>query len=250
MTRGSSVRGSVPEQGTSGSFTWTPEFWRHWTDASRASRSYVLSRVTRAALALLRPSPGHSVLNVGCGYGREAQVLVSRHPSVQLVGIDASASMIRSAANSLPRRFRPVHGSATRLPFEKDAFDGVLCVGVLMHVADELAACREMIRVLKPGGRLILSFNSLLHPLGPAIQWLLSHRKGEISGYKQVFRLPTSYTRVMRKLGCRVRVRPGTFALGNEPPTLLRALVPADRYLAPLIPWATFEPLLECEKLR
>ncbi len=251
MNENSSRRDNLFRENETGSFTWTPDFWREWTDGYHVSRSYVLSRITQSALALLRPSSGHHVLNVGCGYGREAQALTSQYPYVQLIGIDTSSSMIRSATDNLPQGFSAVQGSASQLPFDNDVFDGVLCVGVLMHIENEFAACREMIRVLKPGGRLILSFNSLLHhPLGLAAQWILSRRKKAVPGYKQVFRLPVTYARVIRQLGGRVRIRPGTFAMGNEPPALLRALIRTDRHLAPLIPWATFEPVLECEKRR
>ena len=231
-----------------GSFTWTPEWWQDWTEKDHGTRSYVLSTITESALMLLKPSPGDLVLNVGCGYGREAKALLHRFPTARIIGIDASTSMIVDAKNNLPNRFDAAQGSASELPFDDNTFDHILCIGVLMHVRDEFPACREMIRVLRPGGRLIVSFNSVLHPLGFAVQHLLSHRKRNIPGYKQIFRLPHAYTGFLRKLGCRVRLHPGTFALGNEPAALLRALRYADRYLAAIIPWATFEPILQCEK--
>jgi 2-polyprenyl-6-hydroxyphenyl methylase/3-demethylubiquinone-9 3-methyltransferase len=101
----------------------------------------------RAILAALAPGPGRRLLDLGCGKGRFAVHLRAR--GAEVVGLDLSAAML--ARGGGPDRVR---GSARRLPFAAAAFDGVLAVEVLEHVAPRGldAVLDEVSRVLRPGG--------------------------------------------------------------------------------------------------
>lgn len=93
------------------------------------------------------------VLEVGCGTGlllRRVAPLAS-----EAVGLDLSHGMLSVARE---RALRVVGGSASRLPFRSGAFDLVYSFKVLAHVPDIREAVREMVRVTRPGGRLVLEF--------------------------------------------------------------------------------------------
>jgi len=106
--------------------------------------------------------PGHRALDVGCGTGYFARMLADAvGPNGQVVGIDAAPEMIAYAtrkARSQPNcRFEL--GSAEALPFADASFDVVVTSFVIHHLPQDvqLAAVREMRRVLQPGGRLLIA---------------------------------------------------------------------------------------------
>jgi SAM-dependent methyltransferase len=112
-------------------------------------------RAMHRALEIAVCPPGSRVLDVGCGTGR----WVRRYQGIKLdpIGVDATPSMLRLAADrgtTAPL----VAGEAGRLPFSDAAFDLVSDITVTQHIPSALQpeAIGEMVRVLKPGGRLIL----------------------------------------------------------------------------------------------
>jgi ubiquinone/menaquinone biosynthesis C-methylase UbiE len=118
-----------------------------------------LKSVTAERLGLV---PGARVLDVGCGTGDDARTLASVvGPGGHVAGIDASATMIevakeRSADSVLPVEF--ALGDACSLGFSDSVFDACRCVTVLMHVeGDPAAAIAEMVRVTRPGGRVVVA---------------------------------------------------------------------------------------------
>ncbi len=93
------------------------------------------------------------VLEVGCGTGlllKETAPVAS-----QAVGLDLSHGMLRAAAD---RSLTVVEASADSLPFDDAVFDLVYSFKVLAHVPDIARAVAEMVRVTRPGGRLVLEF--------------------------------------------------------------------------------------------
>ena len=107
------------------------------------------------ALDQLDPPAGCDLLDAGCGYGNVYHELLAVR-GVCPIGLDLSPGMLREAAGGC----RAVLGDVAALPFTEAAFDRVMCNHVLYHVADRAAAMRELKRVTRPGGRLILSTNS------------------------------------------------------------------------------------------
>ncbi|WP_342362130.1 class I SAM-dependent methyltransferase [Terrarubrum flagellatum] len=107
---------------------------------------------------------GDRVLDIGCGPGWFWAASASALPKgLKLVLADMSPGMVAEAVercNSLP--FASVEGrqaDAAALPFEDCAFDAVVAMHMLYHVADPAAAIAEMWRVLKPGGLLAVTTN-------------------------------------------------------------------------------------------
>ncbi|MGI8906603.1 MAG: class I SAM-dependent methyltransferase [Candidatus Sumerlaeaceae bacterium] len=107
------------------------------------------------ALRSYRKSTGASpvILDAGCGTGANLLQLAGIGRGV---GIDLSADALNLTARRHPERL--VRGSVLVLPFQDDAFDVVISNDVLYHqwVTDDIAALRELARVLKPGGMLLV----------------------------------------------------------------------------------------------
>lgn len=102
------------------------------------------------------------VLEVGVGTGANLELY---DPSVGLTAIDASEGMLAQArakvaavpVTARPREVELVHADAGALPFADHAFDAVLSTYVLCCVPDVDAALAEAVRVLRPGGDLLLA---------------------------------------------------------------------------------------------
>ena len=102
-------------------------------------------------------SEGDHVLEVGCGTGVFARQAVKRvGDNGRLVGLDLSESMLGVARKICPTvEFR--QGNVMALPFDDNAFDVVVSSFMLMFVPDPEKAVQEMMRVLKPEGKLVVA---------------------------------------------------------------------------------------------
>jgi SAM-dependent methyltransferase len=96
-------------------------------------------------------------LDAGCGNGRDADFLVPL--SHAYVGADLSIGMLREAKRKIgaKKEVALVRSSITRLPFLSDTFDTVVCSEVLEHVPDYLGAFKELARVMRKSGQLVVS---------------------------------------------------------------------------------------------
>ncbi|MCW2513073.1 MAG: hypothetical protein JWR11_2115 [Mycobacterium sp.] len=111
----------------------------------------------RRKLRLLDVTPGDTVLDVACGPGNTTRTLVAAvGPDGLAVGVDSSATMLAQAVReTLPgSQVGYVRADAVDLPFADGTFDAVSCYGALYLMDDPLGSLREMIRLLKPGGRI------------------------------------------------------------------------------------------------
>jgi SAM-dependent methyltransferase len=121
-----------------------------------------------AVLELVGDVGGKHVLDAGCGPGLYSRELVER--GAELVALDGSPAMVELARARLGSRARVIHADlAGPLPFAAAEFDLVVCALVIHHVDDREACLREFFRVLRPGGRVVLSTQH------PTTDWL---RKG------------------------------------------------------------------------
>ena len=123
-----------------------------------------------AVFSLIRANPGRA-LDLSCGTGNYAAELARRGWSV--VGVDRSMGMLRSAqrkSGASARTLRFVLGDAATLPMRSGSFDLVTLVLGLEFMEDPLAALREVRRILRPEGILVLA------TLAPAGLWNLWRR--------------------------------------------------------------------------
>lgn len=95
------------------------------------------------------------VLDVGCGAGDNLRYVLRDH--AVFFGLEYAERTAQVARRILDGRADIRVGSATEIPFGNDEFDLVLCIEVLEHLDKDKEACREIARILKPGGALILS---------------------------------------------------------------------------------------------
>lgn len=125
--------------------------------------------------------PGQRVLDVACGTGVLARAVAERvGPSGSVFGVDISEGMLAVARRKAPTvRWR--EGRAEALPFDANSFDVVVSQFGLMFFEDRRSAIQEMMRVLRPGGRLAVAIWDSIenHPAYAALANLLQRRYGE-----------------------------------------------------------------------
>jgi ubiquinone/menaquinone biosynthesis C-methylase UbiE len=120
-------------------------------------------RMAQRATALLDVQPSERVLEVGFGPGVGIELLARSAAAGWVAGIDPSAEMVEQA------RARNAHaigagrvalrqGSVERLPFENSTFDKAVAINSMQVWSDAVGGLREIHRVLKPGGSVVLSF--------------------------------------------------------------------------------------------
>lgn len=130
------------------------------------------------------PLNGAEVLEIGLGQGADSEQLIRR--GAHWHGIDLTEKSVeqvkkRLALKQLP--YRSVHcGSATKLPYADNSFDIVYSFGVLHHVPDIAAAQREIKRVLKPGGQVLVGVYAK-HSLNYWLSIFLLRRLGLLTIY-------------------------------------------------------------------
>jgi len=112
-----------------------------------------------AYLTLLGMRPGERVLEVGCGTGVVLRDLARRvGPNGSALGLDPSPALLAIAREladkaGLGQSIELREGDARVLPFGAAEFDAALAVTTLAHIPDGRRAIRELVRVVRPGGR-------------------------------------------------------------------------------------------------
>jgi malonyl-CoA O-methyltransferase len=103
-------------------------------------------------LRFFAPVASDRILDVGCGKGRYARVLLQQNPDARITGLDISEQMLRSA----PAGINKISAIMTDLPFASGSFDGIYATESLEHAVDIERAIEEMCRVIRPGGKLAI----------------------------------------------------------------------------------------------
>ncbi len=96
------------------------------------------------------------VLDVACGKGANSQLLLEHYQPQQIIGINISAKQLESCRQNVPGA-KFLEMDATQLEFEDQSIDNILCVEAAFHFDTREQFLAEAYRVLKPGGRLVLS---------------------------------------------------------------------------------------------
>lgn len=124
-----------------------------WDDMRR---QFFGEGVRRAAVAAAQAGPGMIVADVGTGTGFLAELALDA--GARVIGVDISKGMLAQATSRFTGRdFEARSGDTAALPLANGEADAVLGNMVLHHAEDPAAAIREMARVLKPGGTLVIT---------------------------------------------------------------------------------------------
>ena len=125
---------------------------------------------------LAKIPPGENLIDIGAGFGRMVPVYTSKFKHFTLV--DPSEKMLDKAKKRIKRRgtkFIKAYGE--KLPFKKEGFDVALMIRTIHHLENPQKTLKEVQRILKPQGFLILEFANKLH-LKTQIKAFLSLRWG------------------------------------------------------------------------
>ena len=113
---------------------------------------------------------GEKVLDAACGTGIVARLALEHVGSEgSVTGLDLNPEMIAVARKISPTEISWCEASVEEIPFPDDTFDVILCQISFQFVNDKLKALREMYRVLRPGGRLILTTPGPASPIWEAL---------------------------------------------------------------------------------
>ena len=111
-------------------------------------------------------SPGRTVLDAGCGTGYGAAILAKAKPA-RLVAIDISEAAVSETASRVGPFAEVSQADVCELPFGDATFDLIVCFEVIEHVQDSSRAVKELARVLRPDGALLVSSpNPRVYPPG------------------------------------------------------------------------------------
>ncbi len=127
---------------------------RHWWYRGRR-------KVLDGVIDEMRLPARAEILDAGCGSGRN-MIDLARHGTV--TGVELSATSVSLARERCTGEV--IEGSVLEMPFDAGRFDLAASLDVIEHLEDDLAALRELRRVVKPGGTLLVTV--------PAYQWLWS----------------------------------------------------------------------------
>ncbi|HEX4892280.1 MAG TPA: class I SAM-dependent methyltransferase [Hyphomicrobiaceae bacterium] len=132
-----------------------PEIYARWRASELGATTEHLERAL--IFDLLGDVAGKRLLDVGCGDGDLARELARR--GAHVTGVDASADMIaaaraRQASGGLPVTYEVTE--ASHMPFPDASFDVAVAMTILCFVGDAQPFFRELARVLRPGGRLVI----------------------------------------------------------------------------------------------
>jgi ubiquinone/menaquinone biosynthesis C-methylase UbiE len=144
------------------------------------------------ALALLGAVPRAEILDVGTGTARIPILMVQRRPDLSILGVDLAREMLRVgqanvAAAGLARQIRLELCDAKELALASDRFDMVTCNSTMHHLPDPVLGFREIARVAKPGGSIMI--RDLVRPNAPEDAWAIVDvaAAGESAHQKQLF---------------------------------------------------------------
>lgn len=151
-----------------------PDAYEEWYDSARGR--WIGSVEFSALESQLRPRPGASLLDIGCGTGHFTR-LFAAHTEGLVVGLDPNQTWINYANTHTEHAERYVIGRAESLPFPDRSFDLTISVTALCFVKEQELALRELIRVTRQRFVLgLLNRRSLLY--------LKKGRRGGVGAYR------------------------------------------------------------------
>lgn len=150
---------------------------------------------------------GKNVIDIGCGKGRFIRVLMRKFTNSYFYGLDISERML----SFCPKDITTVCGSILDIKYPDAYFDSVYCVETLEHVLRTESAIKEMTRILKPGGKIII-IDKNITKLG----------RLELESWEQWFK-PEEIVRLFSKYSVRANYKPIPYGNHSQPDGLFVA---------------------------
>jgi SAM-dependent methyltransferase len=152
---------------------WNDAFAREndidqYYDGSGFAIRWIEGRRLAAIRRMVAAGPGERILEVGCGGGHVLRLF----PGCELTGVDVSGEMLAKARRNLAGyKVRLLKGELSELDLPSGGFDAVICTEVLEHAVDPEGILEQMGRLLRPGGRAVITFPN--DPLVNALKSLI-----------------------------------------------------------------------------
>lgn len=141
------------------------------------------------------------VLCVGLGTGNEVFHILKRNRNVGIVGVDYSQTALRKAyrkAQAWGKEIEIIPMDAQHLEFTEGSFDKVLCVHVMDFVGEREKATGEILRVLKKGGRFVMTYPSKTEGMGMGLNILRDSIRHNIdSGSHRIIAISKSLAQML-----------------------------------------------------
>lgn len=175
---GSEPHGHAHDRGFAGMaryLSMLPHLWR--------------SPVSDAVVALVQPRPGERVVDLGAGMG--AATFVAAGAGAQVWAVDPTPFMrrilkLRRLVHPQRAHITVLDGAAEALPFQAGTIDALWAVNTVHHWSDVASAIRELRRVLRPGGRLVLVDEDMADPAHPFYEQMQKRRASHQHHFDEV----------------------------------------------------------------
>jgi ubiquinone/menaquinone biosynthesis C-methylase UbiE len=126
-------------------------------------------------LRKLLPSSGRRILDLGCGYGRLANLYLDRFDEVVL--LDGSMSLLREAKQVIGSRASYIAADINHLPFSGSCFDSILMMRVFHHIEDSARLLNSISAKLAGQGVLVFNYSNKINPKFIS-RWIRGKTKG------------------------------------------------------------------------
>lgn len=222
------------EKGQAQAVVWEPARYDAWYE--RPLGQYCFALEIEALCEFLQPQAGQGLLEVGAATGRFALEVARR--GARVVATDPNAALLafgRRRKVPKAKQVAWVVAEGTRLPFPSEWFDAAFTVAALCFAQNQAAIVRELARVVRPGGLVVLGE---LNRLAPWQWWRRVKGLGRDSPYRQAnFRSPGELLELLRHAGLEeVRYRTLLHWLPFGRAWLLRAAAHVQRLGQRLLP--------------
>lgn len=131
--------------------------WKKWDELTMA----FLKPMGDSIIQLLKPGDSEIILDVASGTGEPGLTIASMLKGGKVIAIDLAEGMLDIAIENAKirgiRNFETLNCDVSDLPFSDNTFDAISCRFGFMFFPDMLLAAKEMVRVLKPGGRIAVA---------------------------------------------------------------------------------------------
>jgi 2-polyprenyl-6-hydroxyphenyl methylase/3-demethylubiquinone-9 3-methyltransferase len=146
---------------------------------------------------LIPRESGITILDFGCGAGQILKEIQKINPGAKLIGLDVSEKALGEAKKELPSAEFHQIKDGEKVPIQDNSIDFIFSSEVIEHIYDTENAISEMSRILKPGGKLLITtpyhgfiknltillsgkFDSHFDPIGPHVRFFSKRTLGEL----------------------------------------------------------------------